>query len=142
MPTLSTIDANILNLDHFYANYPNSYGVAFDKENPSNIYSISVSFRPIDCITKTLHSNTKIIHFIKALSTIAIVFCFCNKYHTNFIISSKTILNPTKPTNFTIFTANATNKKTKIILDNLDKITQFIPLSPTPIFYEHICKKC
>ena len=142
MPTITTIDPDTLDLDHFYSNYANSYRIAFDEENPSNTRPIPANFRPMDCITKALHGNTKTTHFIKAPSTTAITFCLCDKYHTNFITSSKTIFNPTKPTNFTTFTASATNKKTKIILDNLNKITQFFPPSPTPIFYEHTCKKC
>ena len=135
------INPDTLDLDHFYSNYTNSYKIVFEEENPSNTQPILANFRPMDCITKALHRNTKTTHFIKASSTTAITFCFCDKYHTNFITSSKTILNPTKLTNFTTFTASATNKKTKIILDNLNKITQFIPPSPTPIFHEHICKK-
>ena len=134
MPTLTMIDPNILNLDYFYSNYTNSYKIAFDEENPSNTQPISANFKPMDCITKALHRNTKTTHFIKAPSTTAITFYLCDKYHTNFIIFSKTILNPTKPTNFTTFTASTTNKKTKIILDNLNKITQFIPPFPTSFF--------
>src|SRR5207253_9068350 len=107
-----------------------------------NTQPIPANFRPIDCITKALRGNTKTTHFIKAPSTTAITFCLCDKYHTNFITSSKTILNPPKPTNFTTFPANSTNKKTKNILDNLDKITQFIPLSSTLIFHEYTYKKC
>jgi len=136
------IDPNTLDLNYFYSNYINSYRIIFDKENSSNIQPILANFRLMDCIIKALCRNTKTTHFIKAPSTTAITFYLCDKYHTNFIIFSKTILNPTKPTNFTTFTASTTNKKTKIILDNLNKITQFIPLSPTPIFYEHTCKKC
>ena len=142
MPTLTTIDPDTLDLDHFYSNYANSYRIAFDEENPSNTRPIPANFRLMDCITKALHGNTKTTHFIKAPSTTAITFCLCDKYHTNFIISSKTILNPTKPTNFTTFTANATNKETKIILNNLNKITQFFPPSPSLIFHKHLYKKC
>ena len=142
MPTLSTIDADTLNLDHFYTNYPNSYGVAFDEENPSNTCSIPASLKPIDCITKTLHSNTKITHFIKAPSTTAIVFCLCDKYYTNFISSDNSTLNSMKKTtDFTPFTANLSNKKTKAFLQDLNKITQYILLFLILIFHEYTCKK-
>ncbi|CAG8444043.1 6056_t:CDS:1, partial [Scutellospora calospora] len=104
IPTLTIINLNTLNLDYFYTKYANSYKIAFDEKNLSNTQPISANIRPIDCITKALHRNSKTTYFIKASSTSIISFCLCDKYHTNFITISKTVLN-LMPTNFITFAA-------------------------------------
>src|SRR2546429_6317729 len=141
MSTLASEIPDTLDLDYFYKKCSDTFGVAFYEEDPKNITPIPSKSKPITCLTKTLRSNTKSMHFLFAPKTSAITQCLCGIYHTNFISADNTEYNTSIP-NFTILLANSSNKKTKAFLQNLEGITENIPPSPTPTLCQYTCPKC
>src|SRR5205085_10103146 len=112
IPTLVSETPDTLDLDYFYKKCPDTFGVAFYEEDPKNVTPILSKSKLITCLTKTLRSNTKSMHFLFAPKTSAITQYLCGIYYTNFISADNTEYNTSIP-NFTILPANSSNKKTK-----------------------------
>ena len=63
MPTPINQDPDTSNLDFFYANYTNSFGIGFYENSPNKPKPIPPSIEPTQCITKSLRGSTKTTHF-------------------------------------------------------------------------------
>ena len=90
MPTLTSEIPDTLDLDYFYKKCSDTFGVAFYEEDPKNVTLIPSKSKPITCLTKTLRSSVKSMHFLFAPKTSATTQCLCGIYHTNFISASNT----------------------------------------------------
>src|SRR5437868_7070262 len=112
MTTLTSEIPDILDLDYFYKKCSNTFGVAFYEEDLKNVTPILSKSKLITCLTKTLRSNIKSMHFLFASKTSATTQCLCGIYYTNFISTSDTEYNISLPS-FTTLPANPSNKKTK-----------------------------
>ena len=141
MPTLTSTKLDTINLDFFYTKYPSSFGIAFNKENPTITHLISAKSTLLACFTKALCGINKNTHFIKAPPTTATTFCLCNKYHTKFIITNNKLYNIPQ-TDFIPFTVNPKNKKTLKMITDISETTERIPPSSTPVTHQHTFKKC
>jgi hypothetical protein len=141
MPTLTSATPDSLDLDYFLTKYPTSFGIAFNEETPTITHPIPAKNKPLDCFTKSLRSNTKITHFIKAPPTTAINFCLCNKYHVKFVAENNKLYNLPQ-TEFSPFVSNPKNKNTLKMISNISEITDRIPSSPTSATHQHTCSKC
>ena len=69
MPTLTSEMPDTLDLDYFYKKCSDTFGVAFYEEDPKNITLILSKSKLITCLTKTLRSNIKSMHFLFASKT-------------------------------------------------------------------------
>jgi hypothetical protein len=126
MPTLSTQSPDTTNLDFFYANYANSFGIGFHEDAPNKPKPIPPSIMPTQCLTKNLRGSTKTTHFFKAPNTTLVVKCLCGSFHTNFISQS------TQPytSDTQNFTPTTSMKKQKNLISNITNSAEFIPPSP------------
>src|SRR5437868_14318343 len=115
MPTLTSEILDTLDLDYFYKKCSDTFGVAFYEEDPKNITPIPSKSKPITCLTKTLCSNVKSMHFLFTSKTSATTQYLCGVYYTNFISTNNTEYNNLF-SSFTTLPANPSNKKTKIFL--------------------------
>src|SRR5438067_10821929 len=102
MPTLTSKTPDIFDLNYFYKQFPDSFGVAFYEEDLKNISPIPPKSKPIACLTKILRSKAKITHFVPAPKTSATARCLCGNYHTNFISATNKEYN-TSLSNFTTY---------------------------------------
>ena len=63
MPTLTNQEPDTADLDYFYQNFSNSFGIVLHKEESgNNACPIPPKVKPTSCLTKNLRSN-KITHF-------------------------------------------------------------------------------
>src|SRR6185295_8413122 len=109
MPTLSNQEPDTADLDYFYQNFSDSFGIAlYEEENNNKARPIPPKVKPTTCLTKNLRSN-KITHFFQAPIFISVITCLCGKYHTNFI--SPTNTNYTQATEFTTIHVNSNSMK-------------------------------
>jgi hypothetical protein len=92
MSTSTTQELDTSNLDFFYANYANSFGIGFHEDTPNKLKPIPPSIKPTQCLTKSLRGSTKTTHFFKAL----ILLKSSNAYVKNSILTL--FLNPTNLT--------------------------------------------
>ena len=85
MPTLTNQELDTADLDYFYQNFSNSFGIALYKdESGNNAHPILLKVKPTSCLTKNLRSN-KITHFFQASYSTSVITCLCGKCHTKFI---------------------------------------------------------
>jgi hypothetical protein len=144
MPTLSQQEPDTADLDYFYQNFSNSFGIAlYEEDNNNKARPIPSKVQPTSCLTKNLRSN-KITHFFKAPTSTSLITCLCGKYHTKFISTSNT--NYTQTTEFTTAHINSNSKKinktTQELMTNLSSSIDSVPPSPTPDVHYHTCPKC
>ena len=145
MPTLTNQEPDTADLDYFYLNFPNSFGIAlYEEESGNNARPIPPKVKPTTCLTKNLRSN-KITHFFQAPSSTSVITCFCSKYHTKF--TSPTNTNHIQATELTTVHVNSNSKKnlnkpTQQLMTNLSSSTDRVPPSPTPDIHYHTCPKC
>ena len=63
MPILSNQKSDTADLDYFYQNFFNSFGITlYEEENNNKAHPIPSKVKPTTCLTKNLRSN-KITHF-------------------------------------------------------------------------------
>ena len=144
MPTLTNQELNTADLDYFYQNFPNSFGIAlYEEESGNNARPIPPKVKPTACLTKNLRSN-KITHFFQAPSSISVITCLCGKYHTKF--TSPTNTNHIQATELTTVYVNSNSKKpnksTQQLMSDLSSSNNSIPPSSTPDVHYHTCLKC
>src|SRR6201988_3340899 len=141
MPTLSDTLPDIVNLDAFFSQYPNRFGIWVYDKKPLTGRPTPSNLKPTQCFTH-IRKNEKATHFFKAPNTIAEVFCLCNKYHTQFISANNTTYN----LNDKNLTEVNSNNGCKNMSKKLQQTTEFVPPSPskqvtlTPC--SHSCIKC
>ena len=64
MPTLIQQEPDTADLDYFYQNFPNSFGIAlYEEENGNDARPIPPKIKPTSCLTKILRSNKITISF-------------------------------------------------------------------------------
>jgi hypothetical protein len=144
MPTLIQQEPDTADLDYFYQNFPNSFGIAlYEEENGNDARPIPPKIKPTSCLTKILRSN-KITHFFQAPTSTSVITCLCGKYHTKFISTSNT--NHIQATELTTVHVNSNSKKpnkpTQHLMSDLSSSNNSIPPSPTPDVHYHTCPKC
>jgi len=109
MPTLSNQEPDTADLDYFYQNFSNSFGIAlYEEENNNKARPIPPKVKPTTCLTKNLRSN-KITYFFQAPISTSVITCLCSKYYTKFISTSNT--NYTQATEFITIYVNSNSKK-------------------------------
>jgi hypothetical protein len=109
MPTLSSQEPDTADLDFFYQNFSNSFGIAlYEEENGNNARPIPPKVKPTTCLIKNLRNN-KITHFFQAPTSTSVITCLCGKYHTKFISTTNT--NHIQATEFTTVHVNSNAKK-------------------------------
>ena len=124
MPTLIHTTADTIDLDTFYNQFPNRFGIWIHENNPNTAKPIPSNVKPTNCFVH-LRSGDKATHFFKAPTSTSVVTCLCKKFHTHFISN-----------NNNTYTLNDENlpeiaAPTKTLTKKLNKTTKFIPLSPT-----------
>jgi hypothetical protein len=82
MPTLISEDPDCYDLDYYYKNYNDRYGLVTNESRPSQLRVLGVGQKPDSC------DLVKMRHFFTVPLQPSIGVCFCGKYHTSF--TSKT----------------------------------------------------
>ena len=136
MPTLSTEAPDTLDLDYFFKNHANSYGIAIYEKEPTQVRAIPDKYKPTKCITMELRTHPAT-HIFPAPATTATVKCMCGLFHTQFIAENNKTYELNTQTNET-----TTNKQAKKLQQILKKSTANVPPSPTATIHTHICPKC
>ena len=142
MPTLTHTTADTIDLDTFYNQFPNRFGIWIHENNPNTAKPTPSSVKPTTCFIHLRSGGDKATHFFKAPTSTSIVTCICKKFHTHFISN-----------NNDTYTSNSENlpeitAPTKNLTKKLNKTTEFIPPSPirnqtdTRQLETHDCKKC
>jgi len=143
MPTLTHQEPDTADLDYFYQNFSDSFGIAlYEEEQGNKAHPIPPKIQPTSCLTKNLRSH-KITHFFQAPSSTSVITCLCGKYHTKFI--SPTNTNHIQATDFTTAHINSNSKKlnrtSQDLITNISSSTSSVPPSSTPDVHYHTCPK-
>src|SRR6185437_389631 len=145
MPTTTDNEPDTTDLDTFFMQCPNRFGVFIHENSPNTTRPTPSNLKPTACFTKNLRSNQIATHFFQAPTMTATIRCLCNKFHTKFISTENTTysLNPD-------LVPVTSNSQTKKLLSRTLGITEFIPPSPTANtssssssdIHTHKCYKC
>jgi len=79
MPTLISEDPDSYNLDYYYKNYNDRFGLRTTESKIGQLRVLSVSFRPDSC------SPSEQRYYFSVPLQPSIQTCYCGKYHTSFI---------------------------------------------------------
>ena len=90
MPTTIDKEPDTIDLDIFFMQCPNHFGVFIYVNSPNTTRPTSFNTKPTACFTKNLRSNQIAIHFFQAPTMTATIRCLCNKFHTKFISTENT----------------------------------------------------
>src|SRR5260363_94590 len=141
MATQISTEPDKTDLDTFFMQYPNRYGIFIHEDNPNTARPTPSNIKPTSYISKDYLENTnKATHFFPAPSTNQTITCLCNQYHTKFISNENTIYQPNQ-----ILSIAKSHSQIKKLLKRTEESSEFTsPLitSQSSNTHTHPCYKC
>src|ERR1043165_9379885 len=126
MLTLSTTEADTIDLDYFYQKCPKSFSIGIHEDTANTSRPISANKQPNNCITTELRGSVKSSHYFKASEFSSVVACFCGKYHTHFISTTNQTYKHPEMTSII-----RKPKEKKSLANSITNSTEFVSPSPT-----------
>ena len=141
MPTQTSVEPDTTDLDIFFMQYPNRYGIFIHEDNPNTARPSPPEIKPTSCISKNyLGNSNKATHFFPAPSTNQTITCLCNQYHTKFISNKSTIYQPNQ-----ILSIAKSHSQIKKLLKRTEESSEFTPplaTSQSSNAHTYPCYKC